>query len=209
MSDIQRPKCLVALSGGVESSTLLYEMHREYNGAVAAWTMRNKPHGAKAAIAVARSLGVPHVVADPKRLLRARLVMLKGERFDHLPELYTQELLPHICMIAESVAFATMFGIRQVVWGWRRSDFSEKEGPEQHPSFLRYLSTLNQLYGGPAVAAPFFDQTKVAVIRRGLELGVPFKLTRSCSEDKPKPCGECRRCRERAAAFAALKRIDR
>lgn len=51
--------------------------------------------------------------------------------------------------------------------------------------------------------APFLCQTKVDVVKTGLELGAPYELTWSCYEGGESPCGKCATCLDRAAAFAA------
>jgi 7-cyano-7-deazaguanine synthase len=61
------------------------------------------------------------------------------------------------------------------------------------------------------VATPFLAWQKTDVIRRGLEIGVPFELTISCmspviageAREIPRHCGLCSKCRERRDAFAA------
>ncbi len=62
-----------------------------------------------------------------------------------------------------------------------------------------YLGSGNQLH----IEAPFVTWTKADVVKKGLELGVPYELTWSCYEGGDKPCGVCGTCRDRAAAFAA------
>ena len=49
--------------------------------------------------------------------------------------------------------------------------------------------------------APFICQEKADVVKVGLELGVPYELTRSCYERSDKPCGVCATCIDRARAF--------
>jgi len=52
------------------------------------------------------------------------------------------------------------------------------------------------------VAAPFSAMHKSDVIKRGMELGVPFELTLSCMQPKDGlHCGRCSKCRERRDAF--------
>lgn len=58
------------------------------------------------------------------------------------------------------------------------------------------------------VTAPFAGLSKADVVRRGLELNVPFELTWSCYEGGEKPCGECGTCIDRARAFAANNAKD-
>ena len=53
------------------------------------------------------------------------------------------------------------------------------------------------------VEAPFVNLTKADVVKKGLELNVPYELTWSCYEGGEKPCGKCGTCIDRAKAFAA------
>ena len=60
------------------------------------------------------------------------------------------------------------------------------------------------------IATPFLTWGKEDVIRRGVELTVPFEFTLSCmnpitgaSGALPQHCGLCSKCRERRDAFAA------
>lgn len=53
------------------------------------------------------------------------------------------------------------------------------------------------------IDAPFASMDKSAVIRLGVELGVPLELTLSCMNPREElHCGECSKCRERRDAFA-------
>ena len=67
------------------------------------------------------------------------------------------------------------------------------------------------------IDAPYRELHKDDVIRRGIELGVPFELTLSCMNPAPaaeggaapfRPCGACSKCRERHEAFAAAGVVD-
>ena len=51
------------------------------------------------------------------------------------------------------------------------------------------------------VVAPFINATKDQVVKKGLELNVPYKYTWSCYEGSEKPCGKCGTCIDRARAF--------
>ena len=53
-----------------------------------------------------------------------------------------------------------------------------------------------------AIDAPFATQDKSAVVRLGVELGVPLELTLSCMNPQSGfHCGQCSKCRERRDAF--------
>lgn len=51
------------------------------------------------------------------------------------------------------------------------------------------------------VVAPFDECNKADVVKKGLELQVPYHLTWSCYEGKEKPCGTCGTCIDRIQAF--------
>jgi 7-cyano-7-deazaguanine synthase len=60
-----------------------------------------------------------------------------------------------------------------------------------------YIGSGNQLQ----IEAPFVTWTKADVVKKGLELQVPYELTWSCYEGGNTPCGTCGTCIDRAAAF--------
>lgn len=51
------------------------------------------------------------------------------------------------------------------------------------------------------IEAPFVNISKSQIIKRGLELKVPYELTWSCYEGGDRPCGKCGTCIDRANAF--------
>jgi 7-cyano-7-deazaguanine synthase len=55
--------------------------------------------------------------------------------------------------------------------------------------------------GRVRVRAPYQRTSKLDVIRRGRDLGVPFELTWSCYRDGEEPCGECPACLGRREAL--------
>lgn len=82
--------------------------------------------------------------------------------------------------------------------------------PDARPEFFGAMSQAMSLGLDHAIeiATPFLNWEKEDVIKRGVELGVPFELTLSCmnpvvSGDVPQHCGLCSKCRERRDAFAA------
>jgi 7-cyano-7-deazaguanine synthase len=87
--------------------------------------------------------------------------------------------------------------------------------PDARPAFLTSMSQAVSLgLDHPIeVVAPFLEWDKVRVIRRGVELGVPFELTLSCMNPAvtaglPQHCGLCSKCRERRDAFASAGLSD-
>lgn len=90
--------------------------------------------------------------------------------------------------------------------------------PDATPEFRDAMAqalTLG-LAHGVRIDAPYAGSSKADVIRRGVELGVPFELTLSCmnpQSDVREPqsaihCGLCSKCRERHDAFIELGVTD-
>ena len=76
--------------------------------------------------------------------------------------------------------------------------------PDATPAFFAAMSRALTLgVGAPiAIEAPFSTRHKSDVIRRGVELGVPFELSMSCMQPRDgRHCGRCSKCRERRDAF--------
>jgi len=62
--------------------------------------------------------------------------------------------------------------------------------------------------GTVGVIAPFLDSYKENIIATGIELDVPYILTRTCYMNQPIPCGVCGSCQERLGAFKKLGLSD-
>jgi 7-cyano-7-deazaguanine synthase len=191
--------CLVMLSGGIDSTVLLYEL-LAFGEKPVALTYLSKNAEVRAATEIADCTGVPHIVLDQHvelvRLLNAA-TFSRFEPKDH----FGQNSFPHICSLANSIVFASLLFIPRVLWGWRRSEMHAAEQPDRYPDFLGYISHMNRLRDGPSIEAPFFERTKQEVVQMGIELGVPIERTYSCIRDQSEPCGACRRCLERHTAL--------
>ncbi len=87
--------------------------------------------------------------------------------------------------------------------------------PDARPAFFSAMAQALSLgLDHPIeIVTPFLEWDKQDVIRRGVELKVPFELTLSCMNPVtgeageagalPRHCGRCSKCRERRDAFTA------
>lgn len=66
------------------------------------------------------------------------------------------------------------------------------------------LGTYNKI----SIESPLIKMNKTEVVRKGLELNVPYELTWSCYEGKEKQCGKCGTCIDRKKAFENNGVID-
>lgn len=58
------------------------------------------------------------------------------------------------------------------------------------------------------ISAPLGELTKVQVVQRGFELGVPLEHTWSCHNNIDTPCDSCSNCISRRDAFATVGKVD-
>lgn len=111
--------------------------------------------------------------------------------------------------LAYALAMAEARGARDIYLGVNAIDYSGYPDcrPEYIAAFERMaaLATRAGVEGRPTrIRAPLIAWSKAQIIRRGLELGVDYAVTRSCydPDERGAACGRCESCRLRLAAFA-------
>ncbi len=117
--------------------------------------------------------------------------------------------------LAYALALAEVRSAQDIYVGVNAIDYSGY--PDCRPDYIAAfehmarLATRAGVQGRPLhIRTPLIHLTKVEIIRRGLELGVDYALTRSCydPDDAGRGCGRCDSCRLRLTAFAQLGRPD-
>ncbi|GIW76665.1 MAG: hypothetical protein KatS3mg104_1728 [Phycisphaerae bacterium] len=81
----------------------------------------------------------------------------------------------------------------------------------QATEFLQIWNEMFQLTLGRAdleLHAPLLELEMWQVIDLGFQVNAPLDRTWSCIEDHADPCGSCRGCREREAAFMQSAKLD-
>jgi len=113
--------------------------------------------------------------------------------------------------LSVALAFAEVRAAQHVYIGVNALDYSGY--PDCRPEFvaafeqLARVATRAGVEGRPVqIRAPLLNWTKEQIIRRGLDLGVDYGLTRSCYDPDPagRGCRQCDSCALRLAAFGKL-----
>ena len=108
-----------------------------------------------------------------------------------------------------ALAWAEVLGARDLVIGVNALDYSGY--PDCRPEFIRAFERSPRSAPAPASRAaafrihtPLIDLSKAQIIRRGLQLGLDYKLTHSCYDPlrDGSPCGTCDSCVLRARGFS-------
>lgn len=216
-------KAIVLLSGGMDSGTLLahaIDQDVEVVRCLAfTYGSKHNPYENRAAMALVdyyrRKLEFKHDegfrfqlinLQDVMAGFKSNLLMEGGD----IPEGHyeadsmSQTVVPGRNMIFATVAagLAWSMGASEVYMGIHAGDHHIY--PDCRPEFFHAMNTAVTLGtdGHVELAAPFLHGNKTSIIKRGLELEVPYVLTRTCYKNQPVACGKCGSCQERLEAFA-------
>ena len=210
------PRCLLSLSGGLDSAVLCAALLAEHgSGSVEAVFFRyGSTHGpweARAARAVAEHLAVPLTPVDLRAVfIHAHSALLAADgrplpKADYDRESMSQTVVPgrNLIFAATLASMAESRSIPLVALATHAGDHSLY--PDCRPSFNAALARVIRESSGDEVSVitPFAAMTKADIVAKGAALNVPFALTRSCYERTRQSCGQCGTCRERLQAFAA------
>ena len=214
-------RAVVLLSGGLDSATTL-AIARSEEFEVCALTFRyGQRHAAEveAARAVARQIGVfrhEFIDIDLRRVggsaLTADLPVPAGRSGPDLRAGIPVTYVPARNTIFLSFGLAWCEGLNaaDLFIGVNAVDYSGY--PDCRPEFIRAFEMMANLATQASVEGrlryhvhtPLIALSKAEIIRRGLELGVDFSLTRTCydPDSEGRGCGRCDACALRLNGFA-------
>ena len=214
--------CVVLLSGGVDSATLLWKAKSELDADIYAITFIYGQRHSKE-VECARRLAqiagvVEHRVVDltyiswafhASRLVEGGTVIqdLKYVSLDYVPQ-RNLVFLSIASAWLESLLLEKKYREGILAIAVHRYD-PETGYPDTRPEFIEAVEKAVNLgsaavYEGRAkvrIWAPFAYYTKIDIVREGLRLGVPYEHTWSCYRGEENPCGECLSCTLRLRAF--------
>jgi 7-cyano-7-deazaguanine synthase len=222
-----RPRAVLLLSGGLDSSTLLALAIRD-GYEVYAMSFRygqRHAHEIAAAKRIAESYGVAgHVIVDidlrifggsaltadiavPKDRMAAD--MSSGIPITYVPARNT-------IFLSYALAWAEVLGARDIFIGVNAVDYSGY--PDCRPEYVSAYERLANLATKAAVEelsririrAPLLDLTKAEIITLGASLDVDYGMTSSCYDPTADgvACGRCDSCKLRLKGFADAGRRD-
>ncbi len=206
---------VIILSGGIDSSTLLYEsINKGFNPHVLTFNYGQRHiKEIESAKTICEHLGIPHKVVDISDIN----ALMKGsaltdtdvdvpevpETVEHFDTL-TTTIVPNrnAVFLSIAIAYAVSIGAQHVYFGAHHSDRGVY--PDCRKEFIDAFQTSERLATDNPdliIEAPFVDLDKSDIVAWGSKLGVPFELTWTCYNGGERHCGKCSSCRERQRAF--------
>lgn len=185
---------LVLFSGGLDSTTLLYEAVAADRLGLAVWFRYPHPacaneYRAQAAIRqdlAKRGIEIPLMELSPP--IFGTDAMRTGAGVAGPRVLPGRNLL--FLSLAVNVAAAN--GLTEVQFGASGADADNY--PDCRPAFVESVDAMSRAWG-VRVRAPLLGSTRGDVLRRAGAAGVPLGLVWSCYEPRDGlPCGECDSC---------------
>ena len=222
-------KILVLSSGGVDSTTCLAmavaEVGAENVLALSVYYGQKHDKEIQAAKKVAEYYGVQRMELDLSVIFAGSNCSLLKQSTQDIPlESYAQQIAEthgekpvstyvpfrNGLFLSSAASIALSHGCSKIMYGAHADDAAGAAYPDCSLDFVNamnqaiYLGSGNQL----TIEAPFVSLTKADVVKKGLELGVPYELTWSCYEGGEKPCGKCGTCIDRMRAFELNGVVD-
>lgn len=216
-----RPRAVVLLSGGLDSTTVLAIAREQGFEPYALSFHYGQRHIQElvAAESVARSQGVvKHVVAqiDLREFggsaLTADIAVPKGrtavDMSDGIPITYVPAR--NTVFLSFALAWAETLGASDIFIGVNALDYSGY--PDCRPEYIAAYETMANLATKAGVEGiqklrihtPLISLTKAQIVQEGMRLGVDYSETSSCYDpgEDGRPCGACDSCVLRAKGFA-------
>lgn len=215
-------KALVLSSGGVDSTTCLGMAVKEYGAdqVISLSISYGQKHEkeVEASDQVAAYYKVEHLHLDMEKIFAySDCSLLKHSDKEIKQESYDEQLkntggkpvetyvpFRNGLFLSTAASIALSKGCSVIYYGAHRDDAAGNAYPDCSKEFEDAMNEA--IYQGSGkmlrLEAPFIGWTKAEIVKKGLEIGVPYKLTWSCYEGMEKPCGVCGTCRDRAKAFA-------
>gem|GEM_PF-6457525 len=199
---------LALVSGGPDSTTLLYHMKEEegLNPLAFHFSTGLAPNDKELQMArkLLKEIDIPLQVVDISHFIAA-----SG---NDMPTIHSEA---HALRFGTAVilSMASAFAIAhnmESVWLALHAEDAE-EATEYTDEFIRYMNDGVKLIGEKcAIKAPFHKWKKSEIIQYGQALGAPLEKTWSCvSPIKGFQCGSCGACRARRKAFELAKVEDK
>ncbi len=200
---------LLVLSGGMDSTTMLYEYQDRI--ALALSFHYGSNHNDKE-LAFAKlhcqRLGIEHIII-PLQFIKEHFNSSLLQGSEAIPEgNYDEQNMKSTVvpfrngiMLAIAAGMAENRGLQYIMLANHGGDHTIY--PDCRPEFVKAMDSAvcAGTWNNVRLLTPYTNITKAEIARHGLQLGINYDETWSCYKGGDKPCGVCGTCREREQAL--------
>jgi len=208
-----KPKAVVLLSGGIDSSTTLYyALNKGYLCRVLVFNYSQRHvREINSAKKIASLAGVDYFVLKLNFPWRGSALLDKNAKIPlgkedrkEIPSTYVPAR--NIIFLSYALSYAESISASEIFIGANAVDYSGY--PDCRPQFIKAFQKM-ALVGtkagvegkGIKISAPLIKMKKSEIIKLGAKLGVPYEYTWSCYRGGKIPCGRCDSCILRKKGF--------
>ncbi len=206
-------RVLVLLSGGIDSATALYLTKRETEEIYSMNMIYDQLYDseAEASKKIAAAAHVREHFSDFLPFFKDIERRYKPSPSSKTSSAYVPAR--NIVFYGIAAAYAETLKANKIIFGSNADD--AKELPDARPTFIQLMNEL--IRDGTRAGSegfvietvnPLINYNKSEVLKLAIALKVPLQLTWSCHENTEIPCGRCRGCYNRQAAFNQLGAPD-
>ena len=217
--NLNNSRCLVVLSGGMDSATCLNIAKAAYGENNVSAISFNYGQKHTKELECARRLilmeGVPHTLIELADLsLYFSSALLKDSEVE-IPLKPTEGVPPtyvpfrNTIMLSIAAGYAESWGYDRIIYGANIIDYSGY--PDCRPEYIEQMNNLLKVASPNKeiiIEAPIIYLTKADVVNLGTLLKVRWELTWSCYRGEKWPCGNCPSCAYRLKGFSEAGMVD-
>jgi 7-cyano-7-deazaguanine synthase len=215
-------KAIVLLSGGLDSITVLADVHQQGKACYALSFDYGQRHNAE--LVAAAQIAAHYAVIEHK-IINLGLAAIGGSALtdQHISVPNTlQTGIPvtyvparNTIFLAFALGWAEVLGVHDIYIGVNAVDYSGY--PDCRPEFIQAFQKLANLATKAGVEGeritihtPLMSLSKADIIKKGIELGVDYRQTVSCysADHEGRACGVCDACRLRKIGFEQVGVVD-
>jgi len=206
---------IVLLSGGLDSCVTTAIANEKHTIALlhVGYSQRTQSQEYKSFRAIANYYKVPEIRIFSTKLDYLRKIggssltdpdipVDKDNTNKHVPMSYVPFRNTHLLSIA--VSWAEVIKAEKIYIGAVQQD--SPDYPDCRAEYYDAFNRLVEVGTKPAtnikVVTPLLNMNKSEIVKKGIELGAPLRLTWSCYERNDMACGRCQSCTLRLKAFA-------